>query len=146
MKYFFNRSFITFIKKSMLGVAALYCMRVTGIRLGWIVVKNLEKAIKFYTEVVGLELFQHTPEMGWAELRGKDGAILGIAVENEDLEVKAGSNAIMCITVENMDLAISHYKEKGAKLIGNMIEITGHIKMQTFQDNDGNRFQLVSEI
>jgi len=121
-------------------------MQVKGIMLGWIVVKNLDEAIKFYTEVVGLKLMQHTPEMGWAELSGKDGARLGIAQENDQLEQKAGINSIMCISVENIELAVEQYKKKGATLLGDIVEVPGHVKMQTFVDKDGNTFQLVCEV
>ncbi|MCH9620654.1 MAG: hypothetical protein S4CHLAM20_00550 [Chlamydiia bacterium] len=121
-------------------------MKVNGIMLGWIVVKDLEKAIEFYTNVVGLEMSQHTPEMGWAELKGKDGAILGLAQENDQLEFKSGSNAILCINVEDIDAAVAHYKEQGATLLGDIIEVPGHVKMQTFMDKDGNQFQIVSKV
>jgi predicted enzyme related to lactoylglutathione lyase len=121
-------------------------MKVNGISLGWVVVKSLEDAIKFYTETVGLEMSQHTPEYGWAEFKGDDGAILGVAQENDQLDFKAGNNAVMCISVADMDVAIKHYMEKGANLVGEVIEVPGHVKMQTFIDKDGNAFQLVCEM
>ena len=125
-------------------------MQVTGCKLGWVVVKDLDKAIAFYKDVVGLELTQHTPQMGWAEMSGEDGARIGLAVQNDDqvasMGVKAGDNAIMCIGVKNMEEAVAHYKEKGANLIGDVVEVPGHIKMQTFNDQDGNTFQLVCEL
>lgn len=119
-------------------------MKVQGIKLGWIVVKDLSKAIDFYTNVVGLTLKERVDEFGWAELQGPEGCILGIAQEND--EMKAGSNAVMAISVADMDEAIAHYKAKGASLQGDIIEIPGNVKMQNFVDADGNLFQLVQEL
>ncbi len=38
------------------------------------------------------------------------------------------------------------YKEKGAKLVGEIGEVPGHVKMQTFLDPDGNMMQIVQEL
>lgn len=53
-------------------------MKVDGIHLCWIVVKDIEAAVKFYVDVVGMHVDVMSPEHGWAELRGKDGCVLGI--------------------------------------------------------------------
>ena len=121
-------------------------MKVNGIRLGWIVVKDLAEAIEFYENVVGLTLKERMDEHGWAELQGPDGCRLGIAQESDYMDTKAGSNAIMAISVEDMDEALKHYKEKGAKLVGDVIEVPGNVKMQTVVDADGNVFQIVQDI
>ena len=119
-------------------------MKVTGNMLSWIVVKDLPKAIKFYTETVGLSLLNEAPEYGWAELSGPEGARLGISVENE--QEKAGMNAVIAITVDDLDEACTSFKEKGANLVGEVIEIPGHVKLQTFKDADGNMMQLVQRL
>jgi predicted enzyme related to lactoylglutathione lyase len=121
-------------------------MNVRGNMLSWIVVKNLKEAVKFYTEVVGLTLDVEAPEYGWAELTAPEGCRLGIAQESMDEQVKAGSNAIITITVEDLEKACSLYKEKGAKLIGEILEVPGHVKMQTFVDTDGNMMQIVQKM
>jgi predicted enzyme related to lactoylglutathione lyase len=72
--------------------------------LAWIVVKDLKKAVKFYTETVGLKLLELHEEFGWAELQGPDGgARLGIGVENDKDPIKAGTNA--CVTFTHFQLA-----------------------------------------
>ena len=121
-------------------------MQVNGLMLGWIVVKNLDESIEFYKSVCGLKLDQYTPEMGWAEMSGNDGMTLGIAQENDQLQFKAGGNTIMCINVGDIDVAVEHYKAQGATLLGDIIEVPGHVKMQSFIDKDGNTFQIVSKI
>lgn len=118
-------------------------MATKGIQLAWIVVKNLNQAIEFYTKTVGLTLREHNSEFGWAELSGPEGAILGIAEENPHMKQKAGINGVVTITVTDIDAARKKFLNQGAKLIGDIEEIPNHVKMQTFSDQDGNLFQLV---
>lgn len=121
-------------------------MKSDGIFLSWIIVKDIKKAIKFYTEVVGLALKEYHEEFGWAELSGPGGSILGIGQEDANSEIKAGDNAVVTIAVANLDEARTHFSSKGATLIGDVIEIPHHVKMQTFIDQDGNTMQLVQKI
>ncbi|MBY0528986.1 MAG: VOC family protein [Rhabdochlamydiaceae bacterium] len=114
--------------------------------LAWIVVNDLKKAVAFYTDVIGMKLMEFQEEFGWAELEGqKGGARLGIAqVCPTDPEGnQAGQNALITLTVENLETSIAQLIEKGAKLIGSIQEVPGHVKMQTVCDPDQNRFQLV---
>ena len=121
-------------------------MKNLGIHLSWIVVKDFEAALQFYTEVAGFTLMEKNPEYGWAELRGKEGSMLGIAKESSCSEVKAGSNTITAITVDNIDEAVAFFQKKGVKLMGDIQEVPGHVKMQTFTDLDGNTMQLVQKL
>ena len=121
-------------------------MKAEGIYLSWIVVKDLEKAIKFYTDVVGLEIKEYHKEYRWAELSGPGGSILGIGEEDPVSGIKPGSNAVVTISVADMDQAITHFVKNGATLIGDLVEIPGHVKMQTFIDTDKNTLQLVQKL
>jgi predicted enzyme related to lactoylglutathione lyase len=121
-------------------------MNLKSMSLVWLVVNDLKQAIKFYTETVGLKLMETNEQFGWAELEGQEGgARLGIAqkcLKSED-DVKPGQNAVMTFTVASLEKGIAEMTEKGAKLIGEIQEIPGHVKMQMAEDGDGNRFQLV---
>lgn len=121
-------------------------MKTQGIYLSWIVVKNIEASITFYTETVGLELREYNRNFGWAELAGPEGGLLGLAQENPMDHAKAGTNAVVTVSVEDLLLAINQFKEKGVHLVGDVIEIEGHVKMQTFMDCDGNTLQLVQTL
>lgn len=117
-------------------------MDIKGIHLAWIVVADVEAAIKFYTETVGLALMEFSKEYGWAELSGKDGARLGIAQHTATSEIPVGGNAVITITVVDIDKAIAEFLKKKVILVGDMLEVPGHVKMQTFKDPSGNTFQL----
>ncbi|MFV0339256.1 MAG: VOC family protein [Parachlamydiaceae bacterium] len=120
-------------------------MRAEGFQLAWIVVKNLDRAVAFYRDTVGMELKEFHPEFRWAEMSGVNGAILGIGEEDPQTNIPAGSNAVVTITVADLDKALMHFKSRGAKLIDEVVEIPGHVKMQTFADADGNTLQLVQK-
>lgn len=117
-----------------------------GTFLSWLVVADIEKAVKFYTEIMGLELKEFNKEFGWAELGGSEGALLGLAQENIEYGMKAGTNAVVTISVDDIHKAIEEIKQQGVRLIGDPIEIPGDVKMQTLIDADGNMLQLVQNI
>lgn len=120
-------------------------MQAEGIDLAWVVVKDLDKAIQFYTEVVGLQLKERSDLYGWAELSGLRGATLGLACSSHEVDVEPGTNAVLTVTVADLDAALDHFKTKGATLIGKVLEVPGHVKMQTVVDQDGNKLQLVEK-
>lgn len=114
--------------------------------LSWIMVSDIQKAKKFFTEVVGLEVRADTPEFGWIELSAKDGgAALGIGQFNPECgtEVKPGDNAIVTFTVTDIVAVKKEFEKKGVKIIGDIVEVPGHVKMLFFTDLDGNKFQVV---
>jgi predicted enzyme related to lactoylglutathione lyase len=121
-------------------------MKTKGIFLSWIMVKDMPKAIKFYTDVVGLTLKNYHKEYGWAEMSGPDGSTLGIGLEGDENPMKAGANAVVTVSVDDIEKAKKHFQDQGATLIGETMEVPGHVKLQTFCDNDGNTMQLVEEI
>lgn len=118
-------------------------MKPKGVFLSWIVVEDIEKAIAFYTKTLGFTLHEYHKEFKWAELSGPAGCRIGIAEYCQENGPKAGSNAVMTISVDDIGHAISDLKKAGARLDGDLIEIPGHVKMQTLFDIDGNMLQLV---
>lgn len=121
-------------------------MKAKGIHLTWIVVKDLTKAIEFYTKTVGLTLRESHPEYGWAELSGSEGSLLGLAQESSQMDYRAGINGIITITVIDLEAARLRLLDQKAKCVGDVIEIPHHVKMQTFIDQDGNTLQLVEPL
>ena len=121
-------------------------MAIQEMGLVWIVVSQMEKAIDFYTKILGFTLNEHHPEYKWAELSSPDGRRLGIAEENPQENVKAGSNAVITLSVADIDESKKDLSAKGLKFIGDIIEVPGHVKLQTFADSDGNTFQLAQKL
>ncbi len=125
-------------------------MKTQAIGLSWIVVNDFKKAVKFYTDTVGLKLVEMNEEWGWAELAGYsgEGSRLGIAQSQKGDEnpVKPGQNAVMTFTVDDIDKAIQHVQKQGAQLIGKVEEVPGHVKMQSIRDSEGNIIQIVQLI
>jgi len=119
-------------------------MSIKGMHLAWIVVSDIKKAIKFYTETVGMKMNSFDEEFGWAELAGhEDGARLGIAQTSEHEAILPGQNAVFTLSVDDIQTTKSDLSKKGAKMVGEVLDIPGVVKMQTVVDQDGNHFQLV---
>lgn len=122
-------------------------MHVKSIGLAWIIVKDFDKAVKFYRDVVGLKLVEINEEWGWAELEGheEEGSRLGIALSRSKSEdhIQPGENAVVTFTVDNLEKGIEKLEKQGAQLVGDIEIIPGHVKMQGIRDNDGNFFQIV---
>lgn len=120
-------------------------MKAKSLNLSWIVVKDFKKAVQFYTDVIGLKLIEMNDQLGWAELEGHEGgARLGIA--QQDKIFQAGDNACVTFTVDNLEKAKESLLKKGAKCIGEVQEIPGHVKLQMIADLDGNHVQLVEQL
>ena len=118
-----------------------------SIGLAWIVVKDIKKAVKFYTDVLGLNLIEMNEEFGWAELEGREGKgmRLGIAKQSQECPspINPGQNAVVTFTVDNIDKAIKDMHKQGTSFIGEVQVVPGHVKLQTGKDAEGNIFQLV---
>lgn len=118
-------------------------MNSKGMHLAWVVVADLKAAVKFYTGTLGFKVDELQEAFGWAELVSSGSSFrLGLAQYQPHVEVKAGSNAIITITVDDIATAREEMKKKGVKLLGDVVEVPGQVKMQTFSDVDGNLFQL----
>lgn len=121
-------------------------MKTLGIYLSWIVVKDIEKAIQFYTEVAGLELKEYHKEFSWAELSGQNGILLGISEETPENPIRAGQNAVITLSVENLDDAIAHFEAHNVTFLDETMVIEGHVKMRSFRDLSGNIMQIVQKL
>ena len=119
-------------------------MAIQSFDLAWIVVKDLQKSIQFYTEIVGMELKELHEEFGWAELSGSEGgARLGLSQENNKEVLSAGQNAVITLSVKNLLSAKAEMEKKGASMVGDIMEIPHVVKLQMVKDLSGNFFQLV---
>lgn len=119
-------------------------MTIKRIDLTWIVVKDIEEAIRFYTETIGLKLNSYMPEFGWAELQGHEGGSrLGIGKASSEEQIGPGQNSVFTLSVDNIEEKKNELTAKGAEMVGEILDIPGIVKLQTGRDKDGNHFQLV---
>lgn len=111
--------------------------------LSWIVVSDFKKARRFFVEDLGLQEFACVEEFGWAEMACKEGGQrIGVAVSTPQENMPAGANAVITFTVDDIEKTREDFKKKKINLIGEIMEIPGHCKLQLFSDSDGNKFQL----
>lgn len=122
-------------------------MKTKKIDLSWIVVSDIKKSKQFFTEIVGLKIKNETPEYGWLELEGHEGgSTLGVGQAGPEHDDKPGQNAVVTFNIDNIVDARKELESKKVKLIGDIVEVPGHVKMATFTDFDGNKFQLVETL
>jgi predicted enzyme related to lactoylglutathione lyase len=119
-------------------------MVVKDMKMSWISVSDLNKAKTFFKDILGLKIHQESPEFQWIEMQTDKGdAMLGLAGPYPHSPLAPGQNAIVTFTVENVQKTAAELAKKGVKLLGEIIEVPGEVKMQLFEDFDGNKFQLV---
>ncbi|MDP1879684.1 MAG: VOC family protein [Parachlamydiaceae bacterium] len=127
-------------------------MRTKAIKMVWISVKDFKKTIEFYRDVLGLKVVEMNEQWGWAELEGHDGegTRLGIGQYDSKCEqespISPGQNAVICLDVDDLDEAIADLQKKGAKLVGKIEEVPGHVRMQLIEDFDGNKIHVTQVI
>ncbi len=121
---------------------------IKSMKLSWIATADIQKSKKFFIETLGLEIKNDTAEYGWMELQGHEGGMyLGVGqAQPEHPDEKPGMNAVVTMTVDDIVAAKKTLEAKGVRFIDEIIEVPGHVKMVTFVDPDGNRFQLVQEL
>jgi predicted enzyme related to lactoylglutathione lyase len=123
-------------------------MAIKSIDLGWIVISDIKKSKQFFKDVLGLTLVNETPEYGWMELVGKEGGCsLGVGQSRGEHPVeKLGQNTVLTFTVDDLVKTIKELQAKGVTFIDEIVEVPGHVKMITFVDPDGNKFQLCEQL
>lgn len=124
----------------------MHGFKTLGMGLTWIVVKDFQAAVDFYTTVMGLQKVSCEPQYCWAELSGPQGEMFGIAGECDSMDMKAGSNGVATILVDDIEAAKKWCHKQGVVLVGETLEVPGHVKMQSFKDPSGNTLQIVEKL
>lgn len=123
-------------------------MAIKSIGMPWITVSDMKKTEEFFKHKLGLSVTSHAPEFGWMEFAGKDGGLsLGTGMYSPEYsDQKAGSNAVVCFNVDDIVATKAELEAKGVTFVDEIMEVPGHVKLVTFVDNDGNRFQLAEQL
>jgi len=112
-------------------------------------VKNIEKSLAFYTEILGLpEMFRlHRDGRLWlVYLRITDQQYLEIFPEAvEDRAPDAESNGInhFCLIVDNIDTVVRQLSNQGIELFRSLKTGADNNRQAWIQDPDGNRIEFM---
>jgi len=104
----------------------------------WFWVSDMDRAIAFYTEALGLALVRrHGNE--WAEL---DAGSVRIALHGGANDERAPGGTVV-FEVEDLDAARFTMESRGAVFGEHVGEAEGLARFVSFTDPDGNRMQLI---
>ncbi len=112
---------------------------ISGIDLHIYLVKDLERAIAFWRDVMGLTLSQRLGEQG-AEFELPDGSWFGLWKFAEGEGAWMPGNGIM-FSVPDLKAAIAQYRGKGVQIMEHIRE-SAVCFMAFAQDSEGNGFIL----
>jgi len=101
-----------------------------------VMVTNMDNAVKFYTEVLGLKLKNRFGDH-WADIEGP-GIAIGLHPTSKD--VKRGDNLQIGLKVADLDIAISALEKKGVRF---KINNDDQVRLAFFTDPDKNSLYLV---
>ncbi len=116
-------------------------------RIGQIAVpvKNLESAIEFYKEVLGLPLLFNTESMAFFDCNGQR-LLLSLPEKNE----YANSSSVIYFQVEDIKKSVEKLSEKGVSFIDQPHGVAKMGSTETwmtfFKDTEGNTHALMCEV
>jgi CreA protein len=106
-------------------------------------VSDLDKAIDWYGEVLGLELVYRLEQHGWCEMAtATRGVTIGLG---QTEELKPGSTT-PTFGVLDIDASRKHLESKEVRFDGDTYEIEGMVKLCMFYDPDGNSYMLAQSL
>jgi predicted enzyme related to lactoylglutathione lyase len=112
---------------------------VTGLDLSGYMVKDAQRAIAFYRDVLGLEPVRVYPDDRGAEYEFPDGTTFGLWGGGGRVMPFQPSNGIL-FAVDDFDKAISAVKERGITIL--MENETPICRMAMINDTEGNMVTL----
>ncbi|MEQ1892096.1 MAG: VOC family protein [Planctomycetota bacterium] len=107
-------------------------------------VKDLAAAKRWYADVLGFEVVYDLAEQGWCELATPtQNAKLGLAADDS----AQGSNQAYCaFGVADMAAAKARLVQHGVALEGDVVELSGIVKLLYFRDPDQNRLMFFQSL
>ena len=113
---------------------------VTGVDFVGVPTRNLDAALAFYGETLGLERSVHVPERKYAEFETGNLTLSVFDAEGFGLEHRTNPNAI-ALHVDDVAAARSELEARGVDFTGEILD-TGVCHMAFFSDPDGNAWML----
>ena len=106
-------------------------------------VSDLERAIEWYKDVLGLELVYKLDQHGWCEMATATKHVtIGLGQTEEQ---KAGGTT-PTFGVLDIDAARKHLESRDVRFDGDTYEIEGMVRLAMFYDPDGNSFMLAESL
>jgi predicted enzyme related to lactoylglutathione lyase len=118
-------------------------MNVTGLELLFLEVNNLEESLKFYGDVLGLELEKYNPEGEPPMATFRAGNLRLTLAQQLETMLRRGRGAHFFIGVDDVDEYYRQVKERGGEVQPPIDEGWGG-RFITFQDPDKYRFFFVT--
>ncbi len=108
---------------------------IEGIAAIWLPVTDMDRAVAFYRDDLGLEVEDHDGE--WSEVSAGDQRI-GL---NASESPAGDGGAVIAFAVDDIDATVDELKEKGVKFAGELSEHPWG-RIAPFKDPDGNDLQV----
>lgn len=108
---------------------------IKGINAVWLPVSEMNRAIGFYRDSLGLEVTEHDGE--WSEVTAGDQRIGLNGTESPG----GDGGAVIAFSVDDLDATVEELKGKGVAFAG---EVSDHPwgRIASFKDPDGNDLQV----
>jgi predicted enzyme related to lactoylglutathione lyase len=113
---------------------------VTGVDFVGVPTRDLDAAVAFYGETLGLRRSAYMPDRGFAEFETGNLTLSVIMPEKMGLEYQPNKNAI-ALHVEDMEAARARLEAAGVSFMGETFD-TSVCFMSFFADPDGNALML----
>jgi len=105
---------------------------------------DLDKAIKWYEEVLGFSQLFRVDEIGWSELESPVARVnIGLS-QVETPAVRGG--ATLTFGVSNIEGARKTLESRGVSFDGDTVVYPGMVSLATFYDPDGNKLMLYHDL
>jgi len=107
-------------------------------------VTNLDAAIAWYQDVLGMRMLYRVDEIAWCEF---ESPVARVNIGLSQVEaVPQGGGATLTFGVTDIDVARGVLDAAGVRQDGPVQEIPGMVKLLTFYDPDGNALMLYQDL
>ena len=105
----------------------------------YVAVRNMERAIKFYEEILKVKISSKDERMSSFQLDNITFLLFNPNVDGE--KVSTGDNVIPCIEVENINEMLKLIKRKGCEVVMPIKKIENYVLFQA-KDTEGNTIEF----
>ncbi|MBI2368917.1 MAG: VOC family protein [Deltaproteobacteria bacterium] len=122
--------------------------RITG-TMSVVVISDLDAAVKFYRDTLGLELAGLYPEFKFAVFTLSGGATLGMhppMAYGAGKPLERGRNTGVILSVGDIQATYEEWRQKGVKFLHEPKQMPWGEVMTKFEDPDGNEFALLQPV